>query len=144
MRTLREQFETSFWESVDLEENITQIEQELDVCTVRVCSFSRIQSTKSKLNLLAKARSATDELETDLNQLRESAKLKAAERLQLEKQRAKLEEDLRQVKAQLRVETEARTLLSELLERKKSAMRTKLQSRTGIPEITALHLNIAS
>lgn len=31
MRTLREQFETSFWESVDLEENITQIEQELDV-----------------------------------------------------------------------------------------------------------------
>ena len=89
------------------------------------------QSTKSKLNLLAKARSATEELETDLNQLRESAKLKAAERAQLEKQRAKLEEDLRQVKAQLRVETEARTLLSELLDRKKSAMRTKLQSRTG-------------
>lgn len=98
------------------------------------------QSTKSKLNLLAKARSATEELETDLNQLRESAKLKAAERAQLEKQRAKLEEDLRQVKAQLRVETEARTLLSELLDRKKSAMRTKLQSRTGAFAIVFIEL----
>jgi len=93
-----------------------------------------LETTKKKLEQLLKAKSATEQLEKNVGEVKDGAQAKAKERAVLEKSKTKLEDDLRDLKKKLKDQIDSRNILSDLLEKKKLWLKRKLQSRIGIEE----------